>query len=195
MWWNNLPLTLFFISFFTTYLVSFISVFPLFFVGGLYQISLILYIFPFVFPPFRRISVCCGGRTEMHNVCDNWSSFHLYPDGLATDCLSWTGFHSHQQLPVTLKTCTASMLERVWKQEQRSNGTNVLRNVRKNIQLQNILYISWLQAPSWDNPDNISSSLSWISLLMVQQYNITQYDMKKNPHLIMKLNHAWRTWL
>lgn len=72
------PLTLFHLS-----LLS-----PSFFVGGLYQISLILYIFPFVFPPFLLISVCCGGRTEMHNVCDNWSSFRLYPDGLASDCLS-----------------------------------------------------------------------------------------------------------
>lgn len=33
MWWNNLPLTLFFISFVTTYFVSFVSAFPLFFCG------------------------------------------------------------------------------------------------------------------------------------------------------------------
>ena len=55
-------------------------------------------------------------RTEMHCVHDNWSTLHFCPDGLATNCLNRTGFHSHQQLPSfrhPAETSTGSVLDGV----------------------------------------------------------------------------------
>lgn len=55
-------------------------------------------------------------RTEMHSVRDNWSTLQFCPDGLATNCLNRTGFHSHQQLPSfshPAETSTGSVLDGV----------------------------------------------------------------------------------
>lgn len=89
-----------------------------------------------------------GGCTEMDNIYYNWSSLHLYPDAVATNCLSWTGFHFHWRLPTTTST-----LWRVWKQEQRPHVTNVLGNVRKYMLLWSIRELA--VSPSSGNRDCI----------------------------------------
>lgn len=49
-----------------------------------------------LWPLFLSVTVCREGCTEMDSVCDNWSSFHLHPDGLAT--VSTEQAFIHEQL-------------------------------------------------------------------------------------------------
>ncbi len=100
MWCNNLRFC-HFLSLTPSFLLSFLSVFTLSFPCCLTSFFTLSYLACFL--PSFSMHQCLLSRvqTEIHSVCDNWSTFQLHPDGLASNCLSRTAVHSHQQLLIS----------------------------------------------------------------------------------------------